>query len=151
MYRNILVAVDGGKQSNDVLAQAARQASAFGATVHVLCAADVIHTLEVALDQPTIDVMDRFATEAKAVVSEAIAELQKQGCASKGTVAPGSPAGTIIETATTLGCDLIVIGHRHLSWLSRLLEPSVCAAVLEGSPCPVLVVPMSSAPAETPQ
>lgn len=35
---------------------------------------------------------------------------------------------------------LIVIGHRHLSWLGRLVDRSVGRDLLDRAPCNVLIV-----------
>ena len=45
----------------------------------------------------------------------------------------------ILGDARRLGCELIVIGHRHLGRLERLLDPSVGDRVIREAPCPVLV------------
>jgi nucleotide-binding universal stress UspA family protein len=45
----------------------------------------------------------------------------------------------ISEQARRLKCDLIVIGHRHLSRLERLFEPSIGQWTIDHAPCPVLV------------
>jgi nucleotide-binding universal stress UspA family protein len=45
----------------------------------------------------------------------------------------------ISAQARRLQCDLIVIGHRHLSRLQRLFEPSVGQWTIDHAPCPVLV------------
>ncbi len=51
----------------------------------------------------------------------------------------GDPVQVILGEARRLGCELIVIGHRHLGRLERLLDPSVGDRVIREAPCPVLV------------
>jgi len=38
-----------------------------------------------------------------------------------------------------LQCELIIMGHRHLSRLGRLLDPSISAKVIDRVQVPVLV------------
>jgi nucleotide-binding universal stress UspA family protein len=57
----------------------------------------------------------------------------------EGHLLGGDPFDAIVESATRLRADLIVMGHRHLSRLQRLTTPSTADRVLERAPCPVLV------------
>jgi nucleotide-binding universal stress UspA family protein len=52
----------------------------------------------------------------------------------------GDPAQKIIEVASEIDADLIVIGTGDRSWLSRVITPSVSDEVVHNAPCPVLVV-----------
>jgi nucleotide-binding universal stress UspA family protein len=52
----------------------------------------------------------------------------------------GDPATVLIEVAEERGVDVIAIGATERSWFSRLLDPSVEAAVVTRAPCAVLVV-----------
>jgi nucleotide-binding universal stress UspA family protein len=53
----------------------------------------------------------------------------------------GNAAETIVEVANEAGCDLIVIGTRGATGLSRLVMGSVTAKVVRMSDVPVLAVP----------
>lgn len=52
----------------------------------------------------------------------------------------GDPATLLVELAKERGVDVIAIGASERSWMSRLLDPSVEAAVVGRATCPVLVV-----------
>ena len=52
----------------------------------------------------------------------------------------GDPAEVIVRVATEIQADLIVVGTKDRSWLSRLIQPSVGSAVVNDAPCSVLVV-----------
>ncbi|MNJ03886.1 Universal stress protein family protein [compost metagenome] len=45
----------------------------------------------------------------------------------------------IVSEAQRLDCVLIIIGHRHLNRLGRLLDPSISNKVIDQVKCPVLV------------
>jgi nucleotide-binding universal stress UspA family protein len=51
----------------------------------------------------------------------------------------GEPAEQLVETAASLGADLVVVGRRNRSPLRALLG-SVSARVVRRAPCDVLVV-----------
>lgn len=57
------------------------------------------------------------------------------------SVATGSPARTILETADRLQASIIVMGTHGASGFERLVLGSVTEKVLRKSRCPVLVVP----------
>lgn len=136
MFERILVAIDGAPQSQRIVALAAEMAEVGAPHLEVVCVVDRAF----ALPQP--DVLDyppaeHEQHEAQALVEAAIAQLPA-GRAT-GRVLAGDPARTILREAERLACDLIVIGHRHLGRIERLLDPSVGQRVIERAPCPVLV------------
>jgi nucleotide-binding universal stress UspA family protein len=53
----------------------------------------------------------------------------------------GSPGDEIVDYATKIGADLIVMGTQGRSGLRRLLLGSVAEKVLRAACCPVMVVP----------
>lgn len=64
-------------------------------------------------------------------------------------VADSGVAASIVETASRLGVSLICLGSHGRSGIVKLLLGSVAQAVVEQSPCPVLVVRPGS-PGERP-
>ena len=56
------------------------------------------------------------------------------------TILEGSPAERIVHTARARRADLIVMGTRGRTGLSRFLLGSVASRVISMSPCPVLTV-----------
>lgn len=55
----------------------------------------------------------------------------------------GDPAGVILEELHNGALDALVMGHRQHGFFERLVTGSVARTVLEGAPCPVIVVPVS--------
>ncbi|TLP73814.1 universal stress protein [Pseudomonas nitroreducens] len=136
MFKRILLAIDGAAQSPRIIATAGELARCNGAQVHVVCAVDRAFAMprQDALEYPPAE---QEQHEAQALVDEAVVQLQP--CAAAGAVVAGDPARAILREAERLECDLIVIGHRHLGRIERLLDPSVGQRVIERAPCPVLV------------
>ncbi|MBY4674356.1 universal stress protein [Burkholderia multivorans] len=145
MFNTLLVPLDGTPQSNRVLDLAARAAAVKQSRLHVLCVVDPAYVLSpcdmdgVEPDgltyPPAVDQTER----AERVVAAAIHRLQGNGLAAEGRVCGGQPGDAIVTEARRINADVIVMGHRHLSWLQRWADPSTAETVIERAPCPVLV------------
>lgn len=145
MFKNILVAIDGSQQSWKVLelASGLAEPGVASARLHLVCVVDPAYALQ--------DCESAFAKEeypaaadeqhhAESLVSDALRQLRTRGIeCTAATLPSGDPADAICEEAGRIDSDLIVIGHRHLSFLGRLLDPSVGSRILDAAPCPVLV------------
>ena len=57
----------------------------------------------------------------------------------------GGAGASICRTADEVGADVIVVGFHERGWLTRLLEPSTSAYVIDNAPCHVLVARSRSA------
>lgn len=53
----------------------------------------------------------------------------------------GDPAEAILAAVRHSRSDVVVVGSHERSWFSRLINPSVTRAVVDGAAVPVLVVP----------
>ncbi|MEP6936389.1 MAG: universal stress protein, partial [Nitrospirota bacterium] len=77
--------------------------------------------------------------EKQAEYIEAVAErLCATGYQAHGVALLGTPATMILQQATTLRSDLILMGTRGRRGITRLVLGSVSHAVLHKAPCPVL-------------
>jgi nucleotide-binding universal stress UspA family protein len=65
---------------------------------------------------------------------------QQLPCASEIEIVTGEPVTEIIRLAHIYHCDLIAIGCRGLTGVSRIIQGSVSSQVCNESPCSVLVV-----------
>lgn len=78
--------------------------------------------------------------EVAALVSTSADRLSDAGLLTSVDVRDGDPAATLVKAATEHGSDLIVMGTRGLTGLSRILLGSVARNVLVHAPCSVLIV-----------
>lgn len=143
--RQILVPVDFSESSAKALDYAANLAKSLGASV------DLLHVWEAPAFVPTGNVIAAGAGDMSLVewvrkhANEALADFVKKA-AERGIsvrfarAEPGPPAHTITEYAKSNGYDLIVIGTRGRTGLSRVLLGSVAENVVRHAPCPVLAV-----------
>lgn len=139
MYR-ILVAIDGSEHSRRALRYAARRASDDG---H--CKIELLHVEKSVM---AWEVGPVSSIEAVQGVREAEAvKLLDEGVGHFGGsteverhVATGDPATTILEQASKLGVDEIVIGSRGLHPLGAVMVGSVAYKVLHDANVAVVVV-----------
>jgi nucleotide-binding universal stress UspA family protein len=85
-----------------------------------------------------VDAERRAALEAE--LSEAAKTLRAQAPAIETAVVTGKPADAIVRDIERCGTDLVVLGARGASAVTRLVLGSVSEAVLHHAPCPVLIV-----------
>jgi nucleotide-binding universal stress UspA family protein len=141
----IAVAVDGSPAGQSALVLAGRQAAETQAHVTVLCTIDAAYALSFqegaisAADEAEYPAAAQEELAAVKVIRDALSHLDLIGVDAAGEVLVGTPARAIVDAANRLRADMIVIGHRHLSWFDRLLHPSVCWDVLEHARCAVLI------------
>jgi len=138
MYRNILVAVDGSKESKLALADAidlALESNARLTLIHVSTPGPgVLRTTPagaaVAAELPACH---------EKILREAVASVPKDLPVTT-LLRDGSPAHEIVRAAREQQNDLIVIGSRGRGRATAALLGSVSHEVLHESPVPVLVV-----------
>ncbi|MFJ3109827.1 universal stress protein [Pseudomonas putida] len=145
MPSSVLIAIDASPASSALLALARRYCRPGEHELHVLLAIDstfAVHeqpapyTTEELEEYPAACEEQQYADHA---VTEAVRELQQAGFASRGCMVAGQPVDVIVTKAHELNCELIIMGHRHLSRLGRLLDPSISAKVIDQVKVPVLV------------
>lgn len=139
----VLLALDGSRS-----AELARQA------VDALRLRDGSIVDVVAVVEPLVDVLpaypvgvvdvgrsdERAAQELRLVLDEAAAKLERPGLIVRRTVLVGRPASTIVDLATEVRAELILMGSRGRGPLKSMVLGSVSAEVVDHAPCPVLVV-----------
>lgn len=141
MFTTLLVALDGGPQHAQVLALASALVTP-GARLHLLCVLDPAYALDDAAprdDQREYPAAEAQRRRASDLLGSALDTLRARGVDALASHPAGEPAQVVCDYARQHGCDLIVIGHRHLSRLERLFEPSVGRWTIDHAPCPVLV------------
>ena len=146
--RRVLFAADGSPSASDAEEILARWPMFDDATVRVVSVAEVVRPLPTGL-APTMyrQAIDAYAKDLQAAKSEhegvardAAGRLGTAGRTADFTVRVGDAAAEILEEASSWGADLVVLGSRGRTGISRLLLGSVARNVLQGSPSSVLIV-----------
>lgn len=141
MFNTLLVAIDGGAQHDQVLALAASLATP-RSRLHLVCVLDPSYALDD--DAPRGD-RDEYPAanaerlQAQQLLERALGALRERGIDGVASHPAGDPPAVLCDYARQHGCDVIVIGHRHLSRVERLFERSVGQWTIDHAPCPVLV------------
>jgi len=75
------------------------------------------------------------------ILNDGVEQLNRTGIEATGKLLKGDAVDKIVEYAHTVGAELIVLGHQHRdNWLARWWAGSIPKALIEHSPCSVLVV-----------
>lgn len=125
----ILAAIDANRSAEQVIASAARIAKVPGAELHI------VHVVEA----PDLGRLTKQLEEARDIVAQACASLGDDIVPTV-HLAAGEPSTQILQVASNLQADMIVIGTRELSKLERVLLGSVVEPVTRRAQCPVFVV-----------
>jgi nucleotide-binding universal stress UspA family protein len=150
----LLVGVDFSELSSRALHEAFAQASQrANAEVHLL---SVLPMVDDALSAyGTFDEQPMLAEALQTLQTHAEQELDKYGLAHAGAslkfrvvshAIVDTPAHAIVQLASHLGADLIVVGTHNRKGLERLLLGSVTEGTVRNAQCPVLVIPAPPAP-----
>lgn len=136
--KQIVVGYDGSENARRALERAAELAGP-ETTVTVVAAVDVHRP--VAGRGPGVAPLDpKEVAERERALREAVDLLRERGVAAVPVEGIGEPAKAIVETASEVGADLVVVGTRGRGALARLALGSVSTAVAHDAPCDVLVV-----------
>ena len=75
------------------------------------------------------------------ILNDGVEQLNTTGISAAGKLLKGDDVDMNAEYAHTIGADLIMLGHQHRNnWLERRWAGSFPKALIEHSPCSVLVV-----------
>ncbi len=128
----ILIPTDFSPTADAALAYAAKLSAKTGAAaliaLHVVSPVYYLEAADLAL----------LLREAREVAQRALDRLRP--VPSRTLLVNGVPHEAIVETARSVGADLIVMGTHGRSGLQRLVLGSVAENVLRHAPCPVLTL-----------
>lgn len=143
--KTILVPVDLSRCAFEVLTpEALAWAHTCGATLHLL------HVLDPPMgywpaqrldaQEQALSPRECLARQASALMAPMVAHAQAAGVDAQLHVVFGAPERVILQQASELGADLIVMGTRGRDGLQRWLIGSVAEVVLRRATVPVLVM-----------
>ncbi|WP_028696571.1 universal stress protein [Pseudomonas cremoricolorata] len=145
MPRTVLIAIDASPARTAIVALARRYCRPDEHELHVLLAIDPSFAVHRSPGLFSAEELDQYPAacdeqrQAEQAMAAALQELREAGFTCVGSTEPGQPVEVIVASAQVLDCELIIMGHRHLSRLGRLLDPSVSSKVIDRVQVPVLV------------
>lgn len=142
MYQKIVLAYDGSEAGQQALLNCKELSQWQHAELHLLA---VVPYELVALGPESAyyseDQIRMEEAKYQGILDTGLAQIGATGVAAHGELCKGDPVDQIIQYAEKIGADLIVLGHKHRNhWLERWWRGSISKALIELSPCSVLVV-----------
>ena len=149
MYDHVLVPTDGSDHANRAAEHGRLLARAFDATVHLL----IVVNLDAAAGPFSAggvdeEYVDRLTDEGRDRLARVEPELDDVGTV-RSSVRTGQPAGEIVDYIEEHEIDLVAMGTRGRTGLTRYLTGSVARRVLRLAPVPVLTVGAAAAAANS--
>jgi nucleotide-binding universal stress UspA family protein len=146
MYSSIVVGTDGSETAAAAVRHAAKLAGLSSGALHIVGVCKVPAQTFAGGESGVLMgsiVGPEFEAEARAEV-EGFLHASQQDAADEGVNAEihfvlGDPAEALMETAKTLGADLLVVGNRGMKGVGRVLG-SVPNKISHQSPCHLLIV-----------
>lgn len=121
MYERILVGTDGSKTAAKAVDRAVRVAASTGAALTIMTAGR--------------------SAKAEQVVADEAARHSDAGIAIDTKVVDGDPVGSLIDEAKGGGYDLLVVGNKGMTGVSRFFRlGSVPNKISHHLPCSLLIV-----------
>lgn len=140
-YRKILVCLDGSALAEAALPHAQVLASDEEAEI-ILLRVSANPAAEFSFSDPTI--ADNFIQEMEAetlsYMQSARGKLQKAGCRASFLIRQGATAETILQTASEIKADVIVMSTHGRSGIQRWLLGSVADRIVTHSHIPVMLI-----------
>jgi nucleotide-binding universal stress UspA family protein len=147
MFSKILLATDGSEHSLKAASLALELAEKNSAQVEMIHVAQYLHEpvpyteLQVAIKlKDSQKFIARMKEQGQEVVKKTAQIFAEKNVPYTSKVEVGDPADIICREAEEQGVDLIIIGTRGISGVSRFLLGSVSSKVVSHAPCSVLVV-----------
>ncbi|HTU83537.1 MAG TPA: universal stress protein [Candidatus Acidoferrales bacterium] len=139
MFSHIVVAWDGSDHARRAFEYGVEISKRFDARLQLISVARHAEHAE------TQDERQDSRRQARRFYESAAAELiessRKRGVRAELIVVEGGhPAESIVDTARKVGADLIIVGRRGLSGMTRFLIGSVSDRIARYAHCPVLLI-----------
>jgi nucleotide-binding universal stress UspA family protein len=135
VYKQILLASDGTRGSLVALREGALIAKIFQATAHLL----IIEPETAGHRMAQGVAMQILPVQGQELLDLGLGRLRQLGVPATGELIRGEPGQLIIDCARRKQVDLIVLGHRRLSFLERWWSGPSGAYIVDGVACSVLI------------
>jgi nucleotide-binding universal stress UspA family protein len=142
MYKRILLAYDGSESGQKALLDSHDIAQWSRAEIFLIAVMPSATSTYVGLDSGAyVGVYEEEEKQKyKEILEDGLRRMAEQGHKASGEVLVGDTVKEITTYARRIKADLIVVGHKHLdSWAARWWRGSTSPALIEHSPCSVLV------------
>lgn len=135
MYKQLLLASDGTRETLVALREGALIAQIFGARAHLLIIDRETPTMRIAEGYG----MNPIPVHGQQLLDLGLSRLRQLDVEATGEVVRGEPADLITRCVRRHRVDLIVLGHRRQSFVERWWSGHSGAYIVDGVPCSVLI------------
>ena len=142
MHQKIILAYDGTLESQQALLNCKELSQWQDAKVHLL-SVGLYETISMGHEGSYFSELENKIEDDQRlkILNDGVEQLNSTGISATGKLLKGDAVDMISEYAHTIGADLIMLGHQHRNnWLERWWAGSFPKALIEHSPCSVLVV-----------
>lgn len=142
--KTIIVATDGSAAANRAVDFGVDMAHAFAANLLIVTASELVGSSDLRKfgEAERAALGDILEAESRKVLAEARSIAEKKGFRDAGTqFRIGDAAKAILDAASDVRADVIVVGKRGRGHLAGLLLGSVSQKLVSLAPCAVVVVP----------
>jgi len=138
----VLLATDGSASADVAVKLVAGLGWPAGTTIRIVTTLDTVRLAgpwATMTSYGLADLEQSLLGDLEAVLAAAATTLEPAGVTVEHQVLLGRPSAAIVDQATEMRADLIVIGNRGQGPFRTMLLGSVSAEVVDHAPCPVLV------------
>ena len=139
MYKRILVPTDGSEFAKKAQSHALFLAKLCGAEIIALSVSENHFINGISMTEEVEQLNQMLADRCEQDLAE-FEDMNEDGITISSLIKEGSPAAVILEEASELDVDLIVMGSSGKSGFDRFILGSVSDKVVNAAKCPVLVV-----------
>jgi nucleotide-binding universal stress UspA family protein len=140
MFRTIVVGTDGSSRAKKAVQEAVDLARCEGARIHLVAVfSNTERHWESFESSAKVQVVDLRAV-AESVLAREAREVEQQGVEVDWGAREGDPAEAILEAASDVDADLIVIGNKGMTGARRFMLGGVPNKVSHHAQCSVMVV-----------
>ena len=143
MYKKIVVALDESKEARRALGRAIELAGQLKSELTILTVEEPLPSYAGFMDSEMPGARQKLMEERNAfyckLQKEGVSEAQAAGIEAKAVIMEGDEVQSIVDHIAANGIDLLVIGRRHHSSVSRLWGGTV-HNIAEKSNCGILAV-----------
>ena len=138
MFRKVLLCYDGSQEGRRALRAGADVVVCMKSDAHLLaiCASLVSSSVPEGVTPHLVECED---SRAQALLDEGVQWLRERGVSAQGSLEYGNAVDCIADTASSVGADLIVLGHKQRGRLAKWWSASDEQSLLERVTCSILV------------
>lgn len=140
MFSKILVPIDESENAKRAFNYAMYLSKNLDGKITLLNVADAPPTVYVQSQKVLDELLEKYSKAREKVFNEYRQLAQKEGIDIKTKVIFGDPGQEIVKFSSKEKFGIIVIGHRGMGQLKKMVMGSVSSTVIRDAKCPVLIV-----------